>query len=160
MHTYRKELLGLFGIPVPTTVFTVIEMERTNVCVDWFKMALESKLLTVVMSMHKGLGAGSSLRVLDENLVKMICDMLRSEISVNDTEYGSDIDNENHEDDDDLLDFWPDFLSSEDMRGGRLLDNMLAKAFRQQSVTGYLSARLKTSNRTRSTINTCHNSLK
>ena len=110
MHIYRNELLGLFGIPVPTTVFTVIEMERTNVCVDWFKMALESKLLAVVMSMHKGLGAGSSLRVLDENLVKMICDMLRSEISVNDTEYGSDIDNENHEDDDDLLDFWPDFF--------------------------------------------------
>ena len=49
------------------------------------------------------------MKVLDENLVKMICDMLRSEISVNDTEYGSDIDNENHEDDDDLLDFWPDF---------------------------------------------------
>ena len=108
MHIYRNELLGLFGIPVPTTVFTIQRMERAKV--DWFKMALESKLLTVVMSMHKGLGAGSSLRVLDENLVKMICDMLRSEISVNDTEYGSDIDNENHEDDDDLLDFWPDFF--------------------------------------------------
>ena len=109
LHTQRKKLHALFAIPLPITVFTIMEMERAKVSVDWFKMALESKLLTVVMSMHKGLGAGSSLRVLDENLVKMICDMLRSEISVNDTEYGSDIDNENHEDDDDLLDFWPDF---------------------------------------------------
>ena len=73
MHTYRKELLGLFGIPVPTTVFTVIEMERANV--DWFKMALGSQL-AVVMSMQIRLGAGSALRVLVENLVKMICDKL------------------------------------------------------------------------------------
>ena len=98
----------MFGIPVPTTVFTVIEMESTNVCVDWFKIALESKLLAVVMSMHKGLGAGSGLRVLDENLVKMICDMLRSESNLSDIEYGSDIDLLEYRSDIDLLDFWQD----------------------------------------------------
>ena len=104
MHIYRKELYALFGIPVPTTVFTIQRMERAKV--DWFKMALESKLLTVVMSMHKGLGAGSSLRVLDENLVKMICDMLRTESNLSDIEYGSDID---------LLDFWQDDENGSDI---------------------------------------------
>ena len=73
MHTYRKELLGLFGIPVPTTVFTVVQMERANV--DWFKMALGSQL-AVMMSMQIRLGAGSALSVLDEDSVKVICDML------------------------------------------------------------------------------------
>ena len=96
----------MFGIPVPTTVFTVIEMESTNVCVDCFKIALESKLLAVVMSMHERLGAGSGLKVLDENLVKMICDMLRSESNLSDTEYGSDID---------LLDFWQDDENGSDI---------------------------------------------
>jgi hypothetical protein len=117
VHIYRKELYALFGIPVPTTVFTVIEIQSTNVCVDWFKIALESKLLAVVMSMHEGLGAGSGSRVLDENLVKMICDMLRSESNLSDTEYGSDIDLLEYRSDIDLLeyrsdidllDFWQD----------------------------------------------------
>ena len=43
MHIYRNELLGLFGIPVPTTVFTIQRMERAKV--DWFKMALEESQL-------------------------------------------------------------------------------------------------------------------
>ena len=73
MHIYRNELLGLFGIPVPTTVFTIQGMERAKV--DWFKMALESQL-AVMMSMHKRLGAESALSVLDEDSVKVICDML------------------------------------------------------------------------------------
>jgi hypothetical protein len=41
--------------------------------------ALVTKLLAVLMSMHARLGAGSGLRVLDDNLVTMICDVLHRE---------------------------------------------------------------------------------
>ena len=37
--------------------------------------ALDSKLVAVMMSMHARLGAASGLRVLDQNLVRTICDM-------------------------------------------------------------------------------------
>ena len=46
--------------------------------VDWFvavNRALDSKLVAVMMSMHARLGAESGLRVLDQNLVKTMCDM-------------------------------------------------------------------------------------
>ena len=37
--------------------------------------ALGSKLVAVMMSMHARLGAESGLRVLDQNLVRTMCDM-------------------------------------------------------------------------------------
>ena len=46
------------------------------------------------------------MKVLDENLVKMICDMLRTESNLSDIEYGSDID---------LLDFWQDDENGSDI---------------------------------------------
>ena len=46
------------------------------------------------------------MKVLDENLVKMICDMLHTESNLSDIEYGSDID---------LLDFWQDDENGSDI---------------------------------------------
>jgi threonine/homoserine efflux transporter RhtA len=37
--------------------------------------ALDTKLMAVMMSMHARLGAASGLRVLDDHLVTMICDL-------------------------------------------------------------------------------------
>ena len=41
--------------------------------------ALDSKLVAVIMSMHSRLGAESGLRVLDQNLVRTMCDMISRE---------------------------------------------------------------------------------
>ena len=41
--------------------------------------ALDSKLVAVMMSMHARLGAESGLRVLDQNLVRTMCDMISRE---------------------------------------------------------------------------------
>ena len=41
--------------------------------------ALDPKLLTVMISMHARLGAGSGLTVFDRHLVAMICDVIRRE---------------------------------------------------------------------------------
>ena len=44
--------------------------------------ALDTKLLAVVMSMHARLGADSCLKVLDDHLVTLICDLFCRESNV------------------------------------------------------------------------------
>ena len=69
-----------------------------------FNTALDSKLLAVMMSTHARLGAGSGLRVLDDRLVTMICDVVCRESKASSLLDEGDVEEEEDADSGSLLD--------------------------------------------------------
>ena len=62
--------------------------------------ALDSKLLALMMSMHARLGAGSGLRVLNDSIVMIICDVFRRESKASSLLDEADAEKEEDEDSD------------------------------------------------------------
>ena len=77
--------------------------------------ALDSKLLALMMSMHARLGAGSGLRILDDHLVTMICDVYCREQKASSLLDEGDVEDDSEEGAFSIPSFRPPFMGDSDV---------------------------------------------